>query len=89
MRPTAKQLLSSPIFSDIRQDDLEKPAPFKFVVQADRHEDLKQNYQTQEEIHWIDFEDEENIPDKLLYFQKMLLKEVDKVDQMRAKRTKK
>jgi len=68
MRPTAKQLLASQVFQDIRQEDLEKAAPFKFVIQADRHEDLKQNYTNHDEITWVDFEDDENVPDKLLYF---------------------
>jgi len=74
------------LFDDIRQEELEKPAPFKFVISADRGEDLKQNYATQEEIQWIDFSDEDSIPDKLLYFQKMILKEVEKVETLRAKK---
>ena len=41
MRPTAKQLLKSKVFQNIRQSELEKPAPYKFVISADKSEEFK------------------------------------------------
>jgi len=44
-RPSAKVLLQNKIFDSIRQTELEKAAPFKLVISADKIDEFKQDYE--------------------------------------------
>ena len=47
-RPTAKQLLKSKLFDDIRVPDMQVIAPFKIVINVDRNE-WQQTYSRNEQ----------------------------------------
>ena len=48
-RPTAKELLKHKIFDDIRLESIESDAPYKILVDIDRDEYLKPNYDDDEQ----------------------------------------
>ena len=48
-RPSAKELLKNKIFDDIRLESIESDAPYKILVDIDRDEYLKPNYEDDEQ----------------------------------------
>ena len=48
-RPSAKELLKNKIFDDIRLESIESDAPYKILVDIDRDEHLKPNYEDDEQ----------------------------------------
>jgi len=65
VRPSAKDLLKSPIFNKIRSPDLEKPSPFKVHLSADTGSNM-QNYEKQNEVEIIDYSSGK-IPEGIFY----------------------